>query len=289
MTSMTGYAYQEISTEEALVSVEIKSLNSRFLDISMNMPPFLGRLESGIRKECTQHIIRGKVDVYIKLQDLQPQNDVSYNTAVALAYAHAFDDIAATLGRQKEDIPLSFILSQPDVLITRKEHDIERYRSLIEPVFTAALTQFCDDRKREGENLKADLLTQLSHIEDAAHLFSSASSQMEDVFRSQVTKRFTEFLGNAVDEQRILTEIAALLVRYTINEEVVRLHSHIDSLKHEINHSIAPGRKLDFLCQELNREITTIGSKSQMKDISEAVINAKQALENIKEQCRNVE
>jgi uncharacterized protein (TIGR00255 family) len=148
---------------------------------------------------------------------------------------------------------------------------------------------FTADRDREGANLKKDLLEKLSKIEESEKLFKEWIPQMEQLFREGILKRFKEVMGDEVDEQRVMTETAALLVKYTINEEVVRLQSHIDALKAEMENNPAPGKKIDFICQELNREINTIGSKNQFVEVGRAVIAAKDALENIREQARNVE
>ncbi len=289
MTSMTGYAYNEEVNEEISVIVEIKSVNARFLDISINIPPYLGRLESDIRKFCSEKIVRGKVDVYIRCQELQPKVEIIHNVEAARSYFNALYEIANTLGKNVDDIPLSLILEQEGVLTSRKECDIDKYKSYIDPVLEKTLEVFCQDRNREGENLQKDLLLQVEKIEKAGNFFKESMPQMERVFKTNVQNRFEEMLGNNIDEQRIATEVASLLVKYTINEEVVRLLSHIAVLKSEILINPHPGKKLDFLCQELNREINTIGSKSQLKEVSDMVIIAKEALENVREQCKNVE
>lgn len=289
MTSMTGYAYNESITEEMSVIVEIKSVNARFFDLSINIPPFLGRLESDIRKKCSDKIVRGKVDVYVRCQELQPKVEIIHNVEAARGYFNALTEIASGLGKSIDDIPLSLILEQDGVLISKKECDIDRYKDFIDPILEKTLQSFCDDRNREGENLKKDLLLQVEKIEKAGNFFKESMPQMETIFKTNVQNRFEEMLGNNIDEQRIATEVASLLVKYTINEEVVRLLSHLTVLKKEILENPHPGKKLDFLCQELNREINTIGSKSQLKDVSDMVIIAKEALENVREQCKNVE
>ncbi len=289
MTSMTGYAYNEFLNDEISVIVEIKSVNARFLDLSINIPPFLGRLESDIRKKCSENIVRGKVDVYIRCQELQPKVEVIHNVEAAREYFNALNKIATELGKSSADIPLALILEQDGVLTSKKECDIDRYKDFINPILEKTLNTYCDDREREGENLKKDILSQVEKIETAANFFKASMPEMEAVFKANVQNRFAEMLQNNIDEQRIATEVASLLVKYTINEEVVRLLSHLTVLKKEILENSHPGKKLDFLCQELNREINTIGSKSQLKNISDMVIIAKEALENVREQAKNVE
>jgi len=289
MRSMTGYAYKEKVDENVSVSVEIKSWNSRFLDLSVNMPSFLGRLENRIREKCSNSILRGKVDLSIRIREKNAAVTVDADENAAKAYFDAIQRIATACGLDPKNIPLQLIASQEGVLSIQKDTDPERYWAMIEPVFSEALADFTADRDREGANLKKDLLEKLSKIEESEKLFKEWIPQMENLFREGILKRFKEVLGDEVDEQRVMTETAALLVKYTINEEVVRLQSHIDALKSEMENNPAPGKKIDFICQELNREINTIGSKNQFVEVGRAVIAAKDALENIREQARNVE
>ena len=157
------------------------------------------------------------------------------------------------------------------------------------PIFEKAFEDFVVDRKREGENLKNDLLFQLDKIQKASEIFSEWQPKMENAFKESILKKFNELLADKVDEQRVMTEVAALMVKYTINEEIVRLKSHINALTKEIEENPIPGKRIDFICQEMNREINTIGSKNQFIEIAQEVINAKDALENIREQSKNIE
>lgn len=289
MNSMTGYGYKEVSNENYFLSVEIKSWNSRFLDLSVYLPSFLGRLEKSIREKCGSKILRGKVDLSIKLKEKNTDISVVVDENAAKAYSDAIKNIANSLNLAKDDIPLSLIVNQEGVLSVQKNTDFEKYWLMIEPVLDSALAEFTEDRSREGQNLKADLLEKLGKIQESENVFKTWIPKMESVFKENLQTRFQELLGENYDQQRVFTEIAALLVKYTINEEVVRLQSHIDALKSEITENPAPGRKIDFICQEMNREINTIGSKNQFIEVGQAVINAKDALENIREQAKNVE
>ena len=289
MKSMTGYGYKEISNENLFLSVEIKSWNSRFLDLSVYLPSFLGRLEKQLREKCASLILRGKVDLNIKLKEKNSDITVNVDENAAKAYSEAIKNVASALNYNSENIPISLIINQEGVLSVQKNTDFEKYWTLIEPVLNEALTEFSEDRSREGENLKKDLLEKLERIEQSESIFKSWIPKMEGAFRENLENRFQELLGENYDEQRVMTEIAAMLVKYTISEEVVRLQSHIDALKSEIENNPAPGRKIDFICQEMNREINTIGSKNQFLEVGQAVIEAKDALENIREQAKNVE
>lgn len=288
MTSMTGYAYEEKSGDTAVVSVEIKSVNSRFLDLTINLPPYLNQLESYYRKKISEKVLRGKVDVYIRVKELESDTEISADTGVAKSYLEAIKKVAQATGYSTE-IPLSLIISQPGVLNSNKSYDVEKYKGLIDPLFDSALKTFVSDRTREGENMKKDLLAKLSKLEECAKFFIEYQPKMEEIFMEQITSKFNELLGEHADENRIMTETAAMLVKYTINEEIVRLNSHISAMKNELENNPVPGKKLDFICQEMNREINTIGSKNQFAQVGAMVITAKDSLENIREQAKNVE
>ena len=288
MTSMTGYSYVETSTETSTISVEIKSVNSRFLDLTINLPPYLNQLESSFRAIISEKVVRGKIDVYIRVKETESDIEIAADTNAAKAYLDAIKKIADATG-YSSDIPLSLIISQPGVLNTNQNYDVEKYDQMISPVLKEALDKFCADRKREGENLKKDLLSKLSKLEECAAFFKEWQPKMESNFKEQITAKFKELLADQVDENRIMTETAAMLVKYTINEEIVRLHSHLAAMKTEIENNPAPGKKLDFLCQEANREINTIGSKNQFAEVGAMVIASKDSLENIREQAKNVE
>ena len=287
MVSMTGYGYEEVTSEQAVVSVEIKSVNSRFLDLTVNLPPYLNALESFFRAKITEKVIRGKVDVFIRVKELESQAEVFADVGAAKSYLSAIKKIAEATG-YSTDIPLSLLVSQPGVLNTNKSYDVEKYKAMVEPVFEAALKKFISDTEREGANMKADLEAKLSKLEKCAAFFKEWQPKMEVYFKETITKKFKELLGDGADQNRIMTETAAMLVKYTINEEIVRLHSHLAAMRSELKNNPYPGKKLDFLCQEANREINTIGSKNQFAEVGAMVVEAKDSLENIREQGKNI-
>ena len=291
MISMTGYAYEEVTLENAVVSVEIKSVNSRFLDLTINLPSYLNPLESEFRNLISQKVARGKVDVYIRIKETHSEGAVTVDTQLARTYMDAYKQIAAAAGLLSVDpgATLYALINQDGVLNSNREYDVDKYRSMLMPVFDAAFKRFLSDKEREGQNMQKDLLEKLSKLEECAAFFKEWQPKMEDMFKEQITSRFNELLGENADQNRIMTETAAMLVKYTINEEIVRLCSHISAMKSEINDNPIPGKRLDFICQEMNREINTIGSKNQFAQVSAMIINAKDALENIREQSKNVE
>lgn len=288
MNSMTGYGYKEIMADSTQISVEIRSVNSRFLDLNINIPSFLNPLESRFRKLISENIIRGKVDVSIRVKDTNSTAKITADPQAAVLYRNAIAEIARALG-QSEDIPLSLIIEQEGVLNITHEYDVECYWKKIEPVFNDVLNEFLADRKREGENLKKDLLAKLDKLDECAAFFKQWQPEMEKRFKENITAKFNELLGDHVDENKILEETASLMIKYTINEEIIRLHSHLAALRKELNENPVPGKRMDFICQEANREINTIGSKNQFTEVGAMVVNAKDALENIREQSKNVE
>jgi len=290
MTSMTGYSYEEKSLETAIVSVEIKSVNSRFLDLTINLPPYLNPLEAYFRSKITEKVARGKVDVYIRIKELESNPDITVDEGAVKAYSEAVKKVikASGFGTDSE-AALNFILSQPGVIVSNRSYDMDKYKALIEPIFDSVLEQFNADREREGENMKRDLQEKLEKLSRCAQFFTEWQPKMEEMFKEQITTKFRELLEDKADENRIMTETAAMLVKYTINEEIVRLNSHIAAMRSELANNPTPGKKLDFICQEMNREINTIGSKNQFAEVGAMVITAKDSLENIREQSKNVE
>ena len=291
MISMTGYSYEEQTTQTTTVSVEIKSVNSRFLDLTVNLPTYLNALESVFRQKISEKVARGKIDVYIRIKENESDAAVTVDTKLAKTYMDAYKQIATAAGLSSfsTEAALYALINQEGVLHSNKDYDVEKYQQMIEPVFDNAFKKFLSDKEREGQNMKVDLLEKLGKLEECAAFFKEWQPKMETAFKEQITARFNELLGENADQNRIMTETAAMLVKYTINEEIVRLCSHISAMKEEINSNPIPGKRLDFICQEMNREINTIGSKNQFAEVSAMVINAKDALENIREQSKNVE
>lgn len=289
MNSMTGWGFAEQTTEDVQISVEVKAVNSRFLDVSVSLPQFLSRLENTLRKELSAKVLRGKVEMSVRVHNSAASN-ISVDIDAATRYYEAFCQLAHALGRAEESIPLGLVLAQDGVVGTRTQIDWDLWQQRIEGVAAVAVSALLADRAREGENLKRDLLTKLDELDECAAFFATWQPQMEVRFKELIERKFAEIIGEEhFDEGKVLSEVAAMVVRYTINEEVVRLQSHLEALRHEIEESAAPGKRLDFICQEANREINTIGSKSQFIEVSQMVIRAKDALENIREQSKNVE
>ena len=288
MKSMTGYAYRESASGNITVSVEIKGYNSRFLDLSVYLPSWLSPLEMGIREYMGARFARGKVDVGVRVKEENAPVSVSVNENAARMYEKAIRGLAGTLGLREEP-GLAMILDLEGVLETEISRDAEKYRALIEPVLFAAADQFEGERVREGKHTEEDILSHIAVLESSLKSVSSHAPEIEASIKDNLRSRFEELLGDRIDENRVLAETAVLLMKYTISEELARLSSHLAEFRLEAERNPSPGKKLDFLCQEINREINTIGAKTPMLEVSRAVVEMKNALENIREQLRNVE
>ncbi len=268
------------------------------MDLSVSLPSFLNPIEQKIRKLVAEKIARGKVDLAIRVRESASASKVTADLGAAKAYYDAIKSVADSLGADNFSgggaIPLSLVTGQEGVLSLSRDVDAEEYWKKIQPTFDAAMEAFLADRAREGNNLKADLLKKLDALDQCAAFFAQWQPQMEGKFREQILSRFEELLcdkvdRDKVDQNRVMAEVAALMVKYTINEEIVRLQSHLKAMRKEMEENPAPGKRLDFICQEANREINTIGSKNQFVEVGQKVIDAKDALENIREQSKNVE
>jgi uncharacterized protein (TIGR00255 family) len=285
---MTGYACQELQDEQISLSVEIKGYNNRFLDIFVILPPFLSSLDPWIREYLGCRLKRGKVEASIRVKERNADIAISINSNAAKVYYKAALGLAEELGiREQPDLGL--ILGLEGVLEIEKNRDNDRYRRLIEPLLQKAADQFEAERIREGKHTEADILSHIGTLESAAKTVASYAPVLERSIKENLRNRFAELLEDQIDESRILAETAVLLMKYTISEELSRLASHLAEFRAETERNPSPGKKLDFLCQEINREINTIGSKTPILEVSRAVVDMKNALENIREQLRNVE
>ncbi|MDR0442880.1 MAG: YicC family protein [Treponema sp.] len=288
MISMTGYSYREKAGQDLSLSVEIKGYNSRFLDIFVNIPPWLSALETKIRDKICSCCGRGKVEVFVRIREHNAPVNISVNTNAAKAYSSAIDNLARELGLSEKP-SLSVLLEMEGVLNVEKNRDDERYWQEIEPLLNEAVQAFTLEREREGKHTANDIFANLEKIESSVKTVAAFAPAVEKAIKENIKTRFAELLGDQVDENRILAETAALLVKHTVSEEISRLSSHLEEFRAETGRNPRPGKKLDFLCQEINREINTIGSKSAIIEMSGEVVQMKEALENIREQLRNVE
>jgi uncharacterized protein (TIGR00255 family) len=288
MKSMTGFASRERQEQDYSFSVELRGYNSRFLEINTYLPPYLSSLENRVRGLVAETCARGRVDVTVRCRELNAPFRVTVNATAAAAYGEAIKLLAEALGiDEKPDIKT--VIGLEGVLEIDRPRDEDRYWERILPPLTEALEAFDAERIREGRHTLEHILSQIAVIEDSLNQVCLHADEAEAMIKENLRGRFVELLGDKIDESRILSETAVLLMKYTIAEEISRIRSHLSEFRAESKGKNCPGRKLDFLCQELNREINTIGSKTPQIGVSRAVVGMKNALENVREQLRNVE
>jgi len=288
MVSMTGYAFIEKAGQDMSTSVEIKGYNNRYMEISVYLPPWLSALEKKIHEKIASVCGRGKIDVYIRIRENNTPVSISVNLNAAKAYYDAINALANEL-KIDEKPGLAALLKLGGIFDVEKNRNQEDYLNEIEPLLQEALAVFCAEREREGKHTEDDIMSNLEIIESSVKTVASYVPVIENGIKESIRARFAETLGSQIDENRVLAETASLLLKYTISEEISRLDSHLKEFRAETGKNARPGKKLDFLCQEINREINTIGSKSAIIEVSGEVVKMKEALENIREQLRNVE
>ncbi len=292
MNSMTGYGYSEYSNSDYILTLEIKSYNNRYLDISFSCPSVLSPFEIEVTERIKKAVNRGHLDVSLHLKTIKQDCKINVDTEVASSYIDAaiqVRDICVKKGLSPE-VKLSDILEREGVLTQVRMETEDTYKDAVFGCLDSALNSLIASRAREGQATKDNLKNLIDGISKSLNTVESHASELENLIKTNLTARIEEMLGDSeYDKNRILTEVAVMLMRYTINEEVVRLKTHIKEFNKLLESSEAVGKKLDFLCQEMNREINTIGSKSQIVEINLSVVEMKDSLENIREQIRNVE
>lgn len=289
--SMTGYGRAEDTLNGCTITVELRSVNNRYLDCNVRMPRLYLFAEETIKNRVQNTISRGKVDVFVTLDSTGgEQVQVSVNQPLADGYYAALTQLAERYGLSK-DISVSLLSRFPDVLLAEKaEEDVEQRAQDICSVLDRALADFDQMRTREGARLEADVLSRAARIEELVGKVEEHSPQTVAEYRAKLEARMNEVLSNTqLDPARILTEAAIFADKVAVDEETVRLRSHIGQLRHMLEQGGATGRKLDFLIQEFNREANTIGSKCSDIDIARHVVDIKAEIEKIREQVQNIE
>lgn len=289
---MTGYGRAKIENDEREISVEIKSVNHRFLDLNIKVPRLYAYLEDMIKKTVQQFLVRGKVDIYVTVKEREGSDiKVSPNMPVIESYLQAAKAISEKFGLSDSDIKLIDIMKLPDAISADKEEqDAEIISSQVESVLTCALNEYDAMRQTEGTRLCEDILRRGQLIGSFVDYIESRSPVSVTEYREKITQRMKELLdGSDFAQQRILAEAALFADKVSVTEEIVRLRSHLKQLDSMVRGSVAAGRKLDFLIQELNREANTIGSKANDYDIAKTVVDLKAEIEKIREQIQNLE
>jgi uncharacterized protein (TIGR00255 family) len=258
---MTGFAYREWTNEDISISVEIKGYNNRFLEIYVNTPPWLPLMEQRVRGIISGVCGRGKVEVSVRVRETNAPLTVSVNVNAANAYTRAISGLASNLdpGIIDKKLSITALVGMEGVLVIEKSHDDERYWTLVEPVLMEAAGAFQAERIREGKHTEEDILNSISRIESSLKTVTGHLPALESSIKDNIKARFKELSEGGIDENRVMAETAVLLMKYTISEEISRLSSHLGEFRAETAKNDRPGKKLDFLCQEINREINTIG------------------------------
>ncbi|MCX7904353.1 MAG: YicC family protein [Caloramator sp.] len=289
--SMTGYGRGECEENNRRFVIEIKSVNNRYLDINIRLPKHLIALEDNIRKYISAKVSRGKIDVFVN-QDKFSDDDIKVvlDEQVASYYYNVYTELKKKFNLE-EEITLSLLAKAPDVIIIEKnDEDIETVWETMKKALDEALAVFIDMRTKEGLKLKQDILERCAIINQKVDLIEKRSPGIIDEYREKIKIRVSEFLKDvAIDEAKLLNEVAFFADKINIDEEITRLKSHIEQLRATLETDEAVGRKLDFLIQEMNRETNTIGSKANDLYIANLVIDIKSELEKIREQVQNIE
>ena len=291
--SMTGYGRGEADRDGRKITVEVRSVNNRYLDCGVKLPRAYIFAEDAIKTRVGQTISRGKVDVFVNIaQNGGDAMSVIVNEELAKSYLDALQKIAALNPEQvKNECRAADLARFPDILtVEKQEEDLEAVAAEICSVLDLALADFDAMRTREGEKLKTDILSRAQTIEDYTGKVEERSPQTVAEYRARLEAKMQEVLQNTqIEESRLLTEAAIFADKVAVDEETVRLRSHLEQLRDMLSKGGATGRKLDFLIQEFNRETNTIGSKCNDIEISRMVVDMKAEIEKIREQVQNIE
>ena len=291
LRSMTGFGRREITTEEYRISVEMKAVNHRYLDLGIKMPKKFNYFEASIRSLLKQYIQRGKVDLFITYEDYTEEKmALKYNRSLASEYMEYFAKMAEQF-HIENDITVSDLARYPDVLVMEQvPEDEEHMWAILKGAVEEAASRFVETRVTEGENLKADLLGKLDYMDRLVAEIEERSPKIVAEYRAKLEDKVKELLqGSAIDEARIATEVTIFADKICTDEETVRLKSHIEATRAELLSGGSVGRKLDFIAQEMNREANTILSKANDLEVSDRAIALKTEIEKVREQIQNIE
>ncbi len=288
---MTGFGRCLESVDGKTIIVEIKSVNHRYFEFSSRVPRSCGYLDEKLKSFIQGKVSRGKIDVGVSIQsDGVSDEKIEVNSEVAKGYITALRSANEELGLE-DDLTLSRIMRLPDIFDVKKiEEDEETVWNEVKSVAEKALERFIAMREAEGEKMREDILSRLDYITELVEKIEKKSPETTEKYRKKLFDKISEVLKDTnVDEQRILTEAAIFSEKTAVDEETVRLRSHINQCREMLSMNEAVGRKLDFLIQEFNREANTIGSKCQDIEITKVVVDLKSEIEKIREQVQNIE
>ncbi len=288
--SMTGYGQGKYSNDGREYTVEIKTINHRYNDMTVKLPRYLNFLEDTIRKYVSNVVTRGKIDVYITVRNMSDKGrDIKVDRYLAGMYVNELRSVADEYDL-KDDITATSIARIPDIFVIENENLEDLYWDELRNALDEALNAIDISRTNEGERLSKDIYSRLDKIAGYVEVVSSNSAKLIDEYKARLQNRIAELNAeNVVDENRLGIEIVLFADKSSICEEVTRLRSHIESFKKMLQADGPKGKKIDFLIQEMNRETNTIGSKANAIGITDCVIEMKNEIENIREQIQNIE
>ena len=290
--SMTGFGHGEVSNDKnQKVTVEMKSVNHRYCDISLKLPKKLAMFEANIRNIMKEYASRGKIDIYVSYEDLsETAVSLHYNQAMAEEYMQVFKKMQKDFNIETK-ITAEALAKYPEVVtIEEVQQDEEVWWELLEAALRQAAEKFVETRTIEGANLKRDLLGKLDQMAADVTFIEERSPQIIAEYRSKLEEKVKEFLeDSAIEENRIAAEVTLYADKIAVDEEIVRLQSHISSMTDVLESDESIGRKLDFMAQEMNREANTILSKSSDVDLADHAIELKTNVEKVREQIQNIE
>lgn len=291
LKSMTGFGRAEVSNDQYRLSVEVKSVNSRFLDLSIKMPKKFNALEANIRNTVKEYISRGKVDLFITYESFSEKGKaLRLDLPLAKEYLESMRMLVNALGVE-DNVKVTNLASLPDVLVLSEEsEDDDALWESLKPSLTGALERFSETRVMEGENLQKDLLGKLDEMEAIVNRIDERSPEITATYEARLRAKVSELLeGTGIDEARIVQEVTIYSDKICTDEERVRLHSHIKNMRTKLQNGGLVGRELDFVAQEMNREANTTLSKANDLIVSEDAIGLKTLIEKIREQIQNLE
>lgn len=290
MQSMTGYGRCQLTLEGREMTLEIKTVNHRFLDVSFRMPRNISFLEETLRRELAAKLRRGHADVFVNYRNTRADaRTVTVDTALVAAYEAAAEQVRQASGAS-ERLTVAELMNLPDVVqVTEAEEDREQVTALAQAVLAKVLEEVQAMRAREGEALRRDLNEHLDALAALRDQIALRAPQVPEAYRERLTARLAELPVAPVEPQRLAQEVAIFADKAAIDEELSRLQSHIAQMWACLNEVGEVGRRLDFLTQEMNREVNTIGSKASDVEITNCVVAAKSEIEKLREQVQNVE
>lgn len=289
--SMTGFGRSELSVNDRKITVEMKSVNHRYLDVNIKIPKKFNFYEAFLRNLLKKYIERGKVDVFVTYEDSSEGSKMlSYDGALAKEYADYIEQMSREL-KIVNDITTSSLIKCQDIFVMQEQAiDEDEMEQLLTQTFEEAAKNFVSTRITEGENLKNDLLEKLEQMLSYVKFIEERSPKIIEEYKKKLTEKISELLDNQqIDENRIVMEVTLYADKICVDEEIVRLKSHIEGMKATLLKGGAVGRKLDFVAQEMNREANTILSKSSDVQITDIGIELKTIIEKIREQIQNIE